>query len=267
MKKTVVITGTNSGIGKALAHYCVKMGYHVINICRKSKKSEQAYQELLEEKYDYMPEIIYGDLSSKAEIERIIHEIQASVDHIDLLINNAGVLKLKQEYSVDGIEMTMAVNLIAVYRLTEKLLNIYKPFHIINMTSELFKKGEVDINELDGCESYKGSKRYNDSKKGLLYYTSSLSKRLEGQSKVVAMHPGVVASNAFRDYPRLVVHMFNLFLEKPELAAEKIMEPYRTDKMNNGFYYQQNKQKEKLDTFVDDYTLATLLNKLKQEYF
>ncbi len=266
MKKTIVITGTNSGIGKALAHYCVKMGYHVINICRKSEKSEQFYQELLEEKYDHMPEIIYGDLSSKAEIDQIVKEIQGSVDQIDLLINNAGVLKLKQAYSTDGIEMTMAVNLIAVYRLTEKLLNVFKTFDIINMTSELFKKGDVNLEYLNDCPAYNGSKRYNDSKKALLYYSASLSRRLEGESKVIAMHPGVVASNAFRDYPRLVVYMLNFFLEKPDLAAKKIMKPYISETMTNGFYYQQNQQQEKLDTFVNADKLEMLMNKLTQAY-
>ncbi len=266
MKKTIVITGTSSGIGSALALRCVRQGYHVVNICRKSAKSEAFYQELLKENYAIKPEMIYADLSRKEDIESAVKDMGEKLDRIDLLINNAGVLKLKQEYSQEGIEMTMAVNLLAAFRLTEGLLERFEGFDVINITSELFKKGQIDLDQLKECKIYKGANRYNDSKKALLYYSAYLSDRLNGRARVIAMHPGVVASNAFRDYPKLIVKMFNLVLENPDKAASKILEPYMDGNMKHAYYYSQNQKKEKLKSYVDQSHLEALMEKLNREY-
>ncbi len=263
MDKTIVITGTSSGIGKALAFYCVEQGYHVINICRKSDKSIQFYNELEASAKKNEPDIIFGDLSLKQDIDYILSEIRGKTDRIDLLINNAGVLKLKESYSEEGIEMTMAVNIIAVYRLTEGLLQQYDGFDIINVTSELFKKGKIVVDEIKKPVKYNGSQRYNDSKKAQLYYTYELSNRLKATAKVIAIHPGVVATNAFREYPKIVMKLMNIFLQKPSIAAQKIMEPFQMDVMEDGHYYSQNKKVALLNTFVDEKQKTKLINYLE----
>lgn len=266
MKKTIVITGTSSGIGKALAQYCVEQGYYLVAVCRKSKKSEASFEELLTCDYKFEPKIIYGDLSSKLDITNIVETISSFTESIDLLINNAGVLMLKERFSSEGIEMTMAVNLLANYRLTEQLLDKYHSFSVINITSELFKKGKLNLNELEKMTKYSGSVRYNDSKLAQVYYTSRLAERLSGSASIIAMHPGVVATNAFRDYPVFVMKLMNLLLQDPNKAARKIMAPFIQDKMENGYYYSQNKMKDQLSDFVDPSKLEEMMTLLVKKY-
>ena len=158
MNKTIVITGGNSGIGKALVKDFLKDGNTVVMIARDSAKTNSAFTEMKSMGGTGRLKLLTGDLSVPTDIAAIIRGLELP---IDVLINNAGLLKRKKEQSAEGIEMTVSVNYLAVYRLTMGLINAgKKPGRIINVTSELYKKGKLDLSDIINPQKYNGQQAY-----------------------------------------------------------------------------------------------------------
>ncbi|NQT59022.1 MAG: SDR family NAD(P)-dependent oxidoreductase [Bacteroidetes bacterium] len=125
---------------------------------------------------------------------------------IDVLINNAGVYKVKEQFTSDGIEMNLAVNYLATVRLSNLLLPLLKKApqgRIINLTSELYKKGNVNKDLFVKAKKYNAGQQYADTKMAIVLYTQKLAEELNGTNVTVnCVHPGVVASDVFRDYSK-----------------------------------------------------------------
>jgi len=222
--KTCIITGCNSGIGKAAGIQLAKMNYTIIMLVRDSNKSRAAFEEMKTESNGGDIQLLYVDLSSLASIRKVAEEISNKYSHIDILINNAGVLKRNPELSVDGIEMTYAVNLIAPFLLTNLLLPLLKKSkygRIINLTSELYKKGKIEFEKISSLDNFNGSKAYANSKLMVVVNTLALANKLQGTNVTVnCVHPGVVGTDVFRDYPTWFSKLLNLFISKPDVGAQ-----------------------------------------------
>ncbi len=261
MNKTIVITGGNSGIGKALIGDFMRDGNNVIMIARDSEKTTKAYNELKSLGSGNSLKLLTGDLSVPADINKIISELNLP---IDILINNAGLLKRKKEMSAEGIEMTMSVNYFAVFRLTMGLINKNnRPKRVINITSELFKKGELNIDDIIDPQKYNGQQVYANSKLANLMFSNELYKEYSNNVEVLALHPGVVATDSFRDYPKWFANLLNRFLEKPESASKKIFEIAISNNIKSG-YYNQNEFKDSMSHLVDDEQSKELFEFSKQ---
>ena len=221
--KICVITGASAGIGKATAIGLAKKGYTMILLVRDSDKSRAAYEEIKAESGSDAIQMHYVELSSMASIREVAGEITKKYAQIDILINNAGVLKRNAELSTDGIEMTYAVNLMAPFLLTRLLLPMVEKSpagRIINLTSELYKKGKIDFQQVASLEKFDGSKAYADSKLMVVTNTLALAKKLAATKVTVnCVHPGVVGTDVMRDYPRWIAKSLNLFISKPEEGA------------------------------------------------
>lgn len=259
MNQTIVITGANSGIGKALTYELIHNN-KVIMICRDSEKSRDVLKDIKDKYSDAQVELITGDLSDPKDVKNVLNKL-LKLKNIDVLINNAGLIKKKKALSVENIEMTFAVNYLATYRLTMGLIKGGTvPKQIINMTSELFKKGKVDINEISNPKKFNGSKAYNNSKMALMQLSSELVSQYQDITSIFAVHPGVVATNAFREYPKWFSKLLNKLLESPESAAKKISEIITNDQLQPGYYYHQNKMQQPIKSYVDQ----TLSKKLME---
>ena len=256
MNKTIVITGGNGGIGKALVKDFLQNSDTVIMIARESAKTTAAYNEMKSLGGTGRLKLLTGDLSIPADIAAIIRGLEAFP--IDVLINNAGLLKRKKEQSAEDIEMTFSVNYLAVYRLTMGLIHAgNKPKIIINITSELFKKGKLDLNEIIDPKNYNGQQAYANSKLANLMFSHALNKAYGGEMEVIALHPGVVATDSFRDYPKWFSGLLNWFLEKPDSASKKIFQVASSQDLKPG-YYLQNEYKGPVSQFVDQDQSAAL---------
>ena len=262
MNKTIVITGGNSGIGKALIKDFLQDGNNVIMIARDSEKTIKAYNELKSLGRENSLKLLTGDLSVPADINKIISELGLP---IDILINNAGLLKRKKEMSAEGIEMTMSVNYFAVIRLTMGLINKNnRPKRIINITSELFKKGDLNIDDIIDPKKYNGQQMYADSKLANLMFSNELYKEYSNNVEVIALHPGVVATDSFRDYPKWFARLLNKFLEKPESASKKIFEMAISNNTEPG-YYNQNEFIGSISQYINN-EKSTELFELSKQY-
>ena len=221
--KICLITGCNSGIGKVTAIELAKKGFEIIMLVRNSEKSRMAYEEIRKVSGGKIT-LKYVDLASLNSIKRVSEEIIAQYERIDILINNAGLFKRKFDKSADSFEMTLAVNYYATFALSIlmiPLLEKSKQARIINLTSELYKQGRVNLNNNFAVEKFDGNKVYANSKLLVVYFTSELSKRLKSKSFTVnCVHPGVVGTDVFREYPKWFAKLLNIMISKPTEGAK-----------------------------------------------
>jgi NAD(P)-dependent dehydrogenase (short-subunit alcohol dehydrogenase family) len=225
--KICLITGCNTGIGKQTAIQLAKLNYTIIMMVRDSEKSRMAYEDIKTRSNSQNVKMIYADFSSPDSIISAVEQVKGEYSKIDVLINNAAVLKRNLEIGYKGNEMTMVINYFAPFLLTNLLLPlIEKSTHgrIINLSSELYKKGEAIISKPSSAQKFDGNKVYADSKLLIVLFTKELAKRLNGKNITAnSVHPGVVGTDVFREYPKWFNTLLNLFISKPETGAEPIV--------------------------------------------
>jgi retinol dehydrogenase-13 len=138
--KIALVTGANSGLGKATALGLAQTGVRVVMVCRDQIRGEAAQQEIIERSGNTSVDLLLADLSSQRSIRHLADTFRAKYTHLNLLINNAGAVFMQRALSVDGIEMSLAVNHLASFLLTNLLLDILKastPTRIINVGTRI----------------------------------------------------------------------------------------------------------------------------------
>jgi len=265
-----VITGCNTGIGKFTAIELAKSGYETIILVRDSEKSRYAYEEIKKESGSELVRLIYVDLASLNSIKKSVDELERKIAKIDLLINNAGVFKRKEVKSPDGFEMTLAVNYLAPFYLTKLLLPLVEKAEssrIINLSSELYKNGKVYLNSQFSNEKFDGNKAYADSKLLVIYFTKSLAKRLSAKNVTVnALHPGVIGTDVFREYPKWFRKLLNFFIATPEKGSQPSIYLATSDEVKGltGKYFYKTKVKETNPIANDEELAEKIWNKTEE---
>jgi NAD(P)-dependent dehydrogenase (short-subunit alcohol dehydrogenase family) len=194
---TVVITGGNSGIGKATAIELAKRGANVVLTARDEAKGAAAAREV-EAESGRAVEHRRLDLASFESIRRFAEGFLADHPALHVLINNAGLVLSERQTTAEGLEATFGVNHVGHFLLTELLLPRLResaPARIVNVSSDahLRAKGGLDFDDLNRERRYKGFDVYGESKLANIYFTRELARRLEGTGVTVyAVHPGVV---------------------------------------------------------------------------
>jgi len=224
-EKVCMITGANSGIGKATAKALAKMNATVVMVCRNRERGELAQKEIIEETGNNNIDLLLCDLSSQEQIRNLASEFTNKYSVLHVLINNAGIMLKNRKLSVDGFEMNFAVHVLAPFLLTNLLLDILKksaPSRIINIASAAHKRAKIDFNDLQSeNKKYRLFKIYGSSKLAELLFTYELSRRLEGSGVTAnAVHPGVVNTNLGRDQSKFSQWFARKFFRSPEKGAE-----------------------------------------------
>jgi len=223
--KTIIITGSNSGIGKEAARNLASSGHRILMLCRDGEKSEQIHKEIVSQSGNENVFLISVDLSDPLSIRSAVEKIKNEYQVIDVLVNNAGLYKVKRDETEKGIEMSFAVNFLAPFMLSQMLLDNLEASgngRIVNVVSELYKSGKIDLDNLMLKTGYKVGDAYANSKLATVLYTVELAKRTSKTGVTVnALHPGVLATSAFRDYPNLVVKLMLSRVTSPNQKYEK----------------------------------------------
>ncbi|MGB7211355.1 MAG: SDR family oxidoreductase [Gemmatimonadales bacterium] len=227
--KTVLVTGATSGIGKITALELARMGARVLVHGRNPAKIEATVSELRAATGGEVEGLI-ADLSSLAEVRRLAADVRARTDRLDVLVNNAGGATAKRTLSPDGIEMTLAVNHLAPFLLTDLLLDLLRtsaPARIVNVASEAHRVGMFDFDDLQSERRYRSFKVYGHTKMQNILFTYALARRLAGSGvTVTAVHPGAVDTgiwNAAKGPLRVVVRVMQWFMITPERGAAPLV--------------------------------------------
>ncbi|XP_078133958.1 retinol dehydrogenase 14-like [Sander vitreus] len=230
--KTVIVTGANSGIGKATAAGIVKLQGRVIMACRDLRRAEEAAREILQETGSDRSQLIVKqlDLASLSSVHTFCRDIIKEEPRLDVLINNAGVYQCPYAQTEDGFEMQFGVNHLGHFLLTHLLLNLLKqsaPSRVVVVSSKLYKHGHINFEDLNSEQSYDKAFAYSRSKLANLLFTRELARRLEGSGVAVnALTPGIVRTNLGRHVhvPVLAKPLFDLLsrglFKSPEEGAQ-----------------------------------------------
>ena len=223
--KICIITGANSGIGKATAIALAKMGATIVMVCREKITGENAQKEIIELSGNKDVDLFLCDLSSQKEIRDLASNFKNKYQTLHILINNAGVMMKKGPISTDGFEMNFAVNHLAPFLLTNLLLDMLKksaPSRIVNVSSGAHKMAKLDFDDLQSENTKPRFMRlYGHSKLALMLFSYELSRKLEGTNVTVnTVHPGVVATNLGRHQSKFNQKFSKVVFKKPEKGAE-----------------------------------------------
>jgi len=197
--KVCIVTGANSGIGKATALGLAQKGATVIMVCRNQVRGEVALNEIKEKSGNEVIDLMLADLTSQESIRQLAGNILQLYQQVHVLINNAGVVNLTRRETPDGLEMMFAVNYLAPFLLTNLLLEKLKasaPARIVNVSSDSHQAGYIKMDDLQSEESYKFLRSYGQSKLAMVLFTYELARRLQGTGVTAnCLHPGFVATN------------------------------------------------------------------------
>lgn len=222
--KIVMVTGANAGIGKVTARELAKMGATVIMVARSRRRGEEALAEVKAASGSDTVALMLADLSSQESIRQLAAEFKANYGRLHVLVNNAGAIFMNRRESVDGLEMTFALNHLGYYLLTMLLLDTLKasaPARIINVTSGAHFGGRINFDDLQMQKRYAGFRAYSASKLANVLFTYELARRLEGHNVTAnCLHPGFVASN-FAKNNGLLSRIGMTLLRPLALSADK----------------------------------------------
>ena len=255
--KTCLITGCTSGIGKVIAVELARRGCHIIMVARKGSKAAEAYKEVGAASTSGSVNIVHADLASMRDIDMAIGVIKQEYKHIDLLINNAGVFKRTRQLSPDKIEQTMAVNYLAPFKLTMGLLPLLKNAgvaRIVNVCSALYSRGKIDLSDLFMDRRFNGGAAYATSKLLLVLFTYTLARQLEDTHITVnCLHPGVIATDVFRELPRWMSSLMGVFITSVEKGALPTLELATSPRLEGvtGKYFNKTKMKTTIPVTYD----------------
>lgn len=198
------MTGATSGIGFEMARALLQAGYRVSIPCRNMKKGEKTQAAL--QKYGSVT-LYRCDLSSIKEAHIFATEFKAKNDHLDILVNNAGNYSPKFVTSVDGIEIHMAVHVVAPYVLTTEMLPLLQKSkegaRVINTTSALYcMVTNFKLSAFESAAEFSRIGGYANAKYALNLMTKQWALNWRGRRVTVnTVHPGMVLTDISRDDP------------------------------------------------------------------
>jgi len=259
--KVVMVTGANSGIGKAASLALAKMGATIVMVARNKDRGESARSEIIREAKNDSVDLLLADLSSLESVRQLVSGFQRKYSRLHVLINNAGLFNQRRHVTTDGYENTFATNYLAPFLLTNLQLNLLKtsaPSRIINVSSVGHYNGHINFDDLNLEREYGGWKAYGQSKLALVLFTHELAKKLQGTGVTVnSVHLGTVATNIWsRPFgpAGFIMALPKLFMTSPAQGAETIVYLASSPdaKGLNGEYLEKLKVKKSSDESYDE---------------
>ena len=237
--KRVLITGATNGIGKQAALELATMGAEVVIVGRDEIKTRKVCLDLKTLSGNADIDLLIADLSSMEEVRRIAAEFRAKYGRLDVLLNNAGATFTEYQTSVDGYELTFALNHFSYYQLTNLLLDLLKmtamehgEARIINVSSSAHRNGtsrtELRLDKLRDRSGFSSFGSYGASKLANVLFTYELARRLEGTGITAnVLHPGFVDTgfgHNTRPPMRMIIKVLQkLIARSPRKGAETLV--------------------------------------------
>jgi NAD(P)-dependent dehydrogenase (short-subunit alcohol dehydrogenase family) len=190
MQKAIFITGSTDGIGLETARILVSLGHNVLLHGRNPAKLEKVKKTLSAPTTDGRVESYMSDLSRIADVEALAKAVTEKHAKLDVLINNAGIFKVSNPMTPDGLDVRFAVNTIAPYLLTKRLLPLIGASgRVINVSSAA--QSTVDEEALVGRVQLSDMAAYSQSKLALTMWSRRMALSLKDDGPaMIAVNPG-----------------------------------------------------------------------------
>jgi NAD(P)-dependent dehydrogenase (short-subunit alcohol dehydrogenase family) len=198
MSKTILVTGATDGIGKQTALELARLGHSVWIHGRNPAKATAVVDEVQRMTGNAKVHGLTGDFASLTQVKALANDVNQRIERLDVLINNAGVWMNERVLTEDGIETTFQVNHLAPFLLTNLLLPLLRrsaPARVVTVASQLHKRGQLHLDDLQLAHNYSGYTAYTQSKICNVLFAHTLAERLRGSGVTSnALHPGVITT-------------------------------------------------------------------------
>jgi NAD(P)-dependent dehydrogenase (short-subunit alcohol dehydrogenase family) len=256
--KICLVTGANTGIGKATALGLARQGATVVIACRDLDKGRAAVEDIQKEVSGAQLQVMRLDLASLASVRAFAKEFTEKFSRLDVLVENAGVSTRTRQTSTDGYELDFAVNHLGHFLLTELLLPLLKasaPSRVVVVSSSVHSGVNLDFDDLQGDKNWSMMGTYSKSKLANMLFVRALAPKLEGTGVTVnALHPGVIASELARDFPAPFRWMAKLFFKSTEQGAKTSLHVATAPELASvsGRYFADSKEAKPGKSALDD---------------
>jgi len=204
--RIAIVTGSSSGIGLEAARVLAGKEAMVIIAVRNLEKGDKAAEKIRQDVSKANLKTMKLDLADLDSVKKFAEEFKREYSHLDLLINNAGVMIPPYSKTVDGLELQFGTNHLGHFALTGQLLSLListESSRIVNVSSAAHKYGKIDFDDLNWeNRKYKAWTAYGDSKIANLYFTYELDRKLKANDLEIitnAAHPGYTATELQRN--------------------------------------------------------------------
>jgi NAD(P)-dependent dehydrogenase (short-subunit alcohol dehydrogenase family) len=205
--KVALITGGSAGVGRAAALGLARLGATTVLLSRDPGRAEQARTELVAATGNERIECLQADLSEGSSVRRAAREFTERYQRLDVLMNCAGVLYPRRKVSVEGVEMTLAVEFLGHFRLTSLLLDVLKrsaPARVLTVTGNAgpLRFARIHFDDLQLQNRYNPLKAKLQAELAKALFAVELARRLEGSGvSSNAFHPGLIRSRMIGNLP------------------------------------------------------------------
>jgi dehydrogenase/reductase SDR family protein 12 len=248
--KVVLVTGATSGLGLAAAEGFARLGAAVRLLARGEQRGERARAEIVARSGNEDVQVSLCDLSDLKAVRRFAQRFSRETPRLDVLVNNAGALPSERALSVDGIELTLATNVVGPFLLTNLLLELLEqstPARIVNVSSGGMYTQRIHLDDLQMArEEFDGPTAYARAKRAQVILTELWAERLRGAGVVVhAMHPGWADTPGLEASLPRFYSMTKRLLRTPLQGADTIVwlgaapEPARS---SGGFWHDRRRR-------------------------
>lgn len=228
--KVYVVTGATSGIGKALALDLARAGDKVVIVARDADRGNATLQEITAATQSKNIDLQLCDLSVLSSVRNLAEILKSKYDHIDVLINNAGVYRRQRAVTVDGFEEMFAANHLGPFLLTNLVLELLQAAvqvngsaRILNMTAP--STVPLNFDDLQSERSFNSLNAFGATKTANLLFTFELARRLENTGITVnAIHPGLARSALMKEGNFLMRLFTRLASPPPEKVTGDILQ-------------------------------------------
>ncbi len=257
--RNIIITGANTGIGKATALALAKIpGVHLFLACR----SQSATKPVLDEMGGGVKaEWLALDLSDLSSVRTAARTFRDKKIPLHVLINNAG-LAGKKDLTKDGFEIAFGVNHLGHFLFTQLLIDLFEgtadePARIVNVASGSHYQAKEIVweNLRKPAQSLTAMEAYEVSKLCNVLYTKSLAEKYKGKHiHSYSLHPGTVASEAWREIPRPIAWVMKRFMKSTQEGARASIHCATSDAAKNetGLFYWENAKVREPNRLVHD---------------
>ncbi|QTI69166.1 oxidoreductase [Gordonia polyisoprenivorans] len=212
--RVAVVTGANSGIGLETARQLAGLGARVVLACRNPRSAAEARDSIAASVADADLDIARLDLSDLASVRECAEKLCAEYPVIDIVIDNAGLMRQRRELTVDGFEMDFGTNFLGHYAFNGLLLGAVtaaEAGRFVTVGSKVYRAGLIDFDDLTMDRGFTAARAYSRAKFAQLVYSVELQRRLTRaghRALSVAAHPGATQSGVMRDQNALLRWLF-----------------------------------------------------------